>query len=184
MTKNFFPIIISFILIKNLISTNNTLINNSSNNDTSTNKTSKNKPKELTRFQKLIKWGINNSLNLSEDLSFSKKNKFIAKKFITIDDIIMEIPQSVMLNVKKALRLLNSSKLKKQYQTYIKEDKESREKKQAIEDEAHVDQSFLSYLLYLTQHRKKKYEKTEFYKYLKNILYMFEDNLDNLPFSY
>ena len=96
----------------------------------------------------------------------------------------MEIPQSVMLNVKKALRLLNSSKLKKQYQTYIKEDKESREKKQAIEDEAHVDQSFLSYLLYLTQHRKKKYEKTEFYKYLKNILYMFEDNLDNLPFSY
>ena len=188
MSKKFFSLIISFILIKGTISSNETLLNNNTINTNSTNsnnnKTSKKKSKELTRFQKLIKWGLNNSLNLSKDLTFSKKNKFIAKKFITIDDIIMEIPQTVMLNVKKALDLINSTKLKKQYQSYIKEDKKSQEKKQTIEDEAHIDQSFLSYILYLTEHKKKKYEKTEFYKYFKNILYMFEDNLDNLPFSY
>ena len=171
-----FSIIITLIIIKTIFSSNST-------NSTNTTK-KKVKEKPLTKYQKLIKWGLNNSLNLSKDLQFNfKKNKFIAKKFITIDDIIMEIPQKVMLNVNKALDLLNSPKLKKEYQTYIKEDKISQEKKEAIEDLAHVDQSFLAYILYLIEH-KKKYQKTEFYNYFKHIFYMFEDNLDNLPFSY
>ena len=92
-----FSIIISFILIKGLLLTSNN--------------TSQKKPKNLTKLEKLINWGLNNSLNLSEDLTFSK-NKFIAKKFITIDDIIMTIPKKLMLNVKKSLELLNSSKLR------------------------------------------------------------------------
>ena len=164
-----FSIIISFILIKGLLLTSNN--------------TSQNKPKNLTKLEKLINWGLNNSLNLSEDLTFSK-NKFIAKKFITIDDIIMTIPKKLMLNVKKSLELLNSSKLKKDYEAYLKEDKESQKKRQTIFDEAHIDQSFLSYILYIISHKKKKYSKTDFYKYYNHISYMFEDNLDNLPFSY
>ena len=164
-----FSIIISFILIKGLLS--------------SLNKTSLIKSKNLTKYEKLINWGLNNSLNLSEDLTFSK-NKFIAEKFITIDDIIMTIPKKLMLSVKSALELLNSSKLKKQYELYLKEDQESAKKKQTIFDEAHIDQSFLSYLLYVISHKKKKYSKTDFYKYYEHISYMFEDNLDNLPFSY
>ena len=164
-----FSIIISFILIKGLLLTSNN--------------TSQKKPKNLTKLEKLINWGLNNSLNLSEDLTFSK-NKFIAKKFITIDDIIMTIPKKLMLNVKKSLELLNSSKLKKDYEAYLKEDKESQKKKQTIFDEAHIDQSFLSYILYIISHKKKKYSKTDFYKYYNHISYMFEDNLDNLPFSY
>lgn len=164
-----FSIIISFILIKGLFLTSNN--------------TSQKKPKNLTKLEKLINWGLNNSLNLSEDLTFSK-NKFIAKKFITIDDIIMTIPKKLMLNVKKSLELLNSSKLKKDYEAYLKEDKESQKKRQTIFDEAHIDQSFLSYILYIISHKKKKYSKTDFYKYYNHISYMFEDNLDNLPFSY
>ena len=164
-----FSIIISFILIKGLLLTSNN--------------TSQKKPKNLTKLEKLINWGLNNSLNLSEDLTFSK-NKFIAKKFITIDDIIMTIPKKLMLNVKKSLELLNSSKLKKDYEAYLKEDKESQKKKQTIFDEAHIDQSFLSYILYIISHKKKKYSKTDFYKYYNHISYMFEENLDNLPFSY
>ena len=164
-----FSIIISFILIKGLLLTSNN--------------TSQKKPKNLTKLEKLINWGLNNSLNLSEDLTFSK-NKFIAKKFITIDDIIMTIPKKLMLNAKKSLELLNSSKLKKDYEAYLKEDKESQKKKQTIFDEAHIDQSFLSYILYIISHKKKKYSKTDFYKYYNHISYMFEDNLDNLPFSY
>ena len=164
-----FSIIISFILIKGLLLTSNN--------------TSQKKPKNLTKLEKLINWGLNNSLNLSEDLTFSK-NKFIAKKFITIDDIIMTIPKKLMLNVKRSLELLNSSKLKKDYEAYLKVDKESQKKRQTIFDEAHIDQSFLSYILYIISHKKKKYSKTDFYKYYNHISYMFEDNLDNLPFSY
>ena len=163
-----FSLIISLITIKAILSTTN----------------GTKKKLKLSKYQKLLKWGLNNSLNLSKDLKFSKKNKFVAEKFITIDDIVMDIPPNLMLNVNKSLEMLNFSKLKKEYQLYIKEDKESQEKKQAIEDVAHVDQSFLSYILYLTEHKKKKFEKTEFYKFYKNIFYMFEDNLDNLPFSY
>lgn len=166
--SKFLSLIIPFLLINITISSKNT---------------TQKKNKTLSRLQKIVKWGINNSLNLSNDLTFSKKNKFIAKKFITIDDIIMDIPPNLMLNVEKALNLLNSPKLKKEYQTYLKEDKISQEKKEAIEDVAHIDQSFLSYILYLIQH-KKKYQKTEFYNFFKHISYMFEDNLDNHPFSY
>ena len=96
----------------------------------------------------------------------------------------MTIPKKLMLNVKKSLELLNSSKLKKDYEAYLKEDKESQKKRQTIFDEAHIDQSFLSYILYIISHKKKKYSKTDFYKYYNHISYMFEDNLDNLPFSY
>lgn len=166
--SKFLSLIIPFLLINITISSKNT---------------TQKKNKTLSRLQKIVKWGINNSLNLSNDLTFSKNNKFIAKKFITIDDIIMDIPPNLMLNVEKALNLLNSPKLKKEYQAYLKEDKISQEKKEAIEDVAHIDQSFLSYILYLMQH-KKKYQKTEFYNYFKHISYMFEDNLDNHPFSY
>ena len=166
--SKFFSLIIYLVIVKTILSTGN----------------GTKKKLKLSKYQKLIRWGLNNSLNLSKDLKFSKKNKFVAEKFITIDDIVMDIPPNVMLNVKKALELLNFPKLKKEYQLYIKEDKESQEKKQAIEDESHVDQSFLSYILYLTEHKKKKFEKTEFYKFYQNIFYMFEDNLDNHPFSY
>ena len=166
--SKFFSLIIYLVIVKTILSTGN----------------GTKKKLKLSKYQKLIKWGLNNSLNLSKDLKFSKKNKFVAEKFITIDDIVMDIPPNVMLNVNKALEMLNYSKLKKEYQIYIKEDLESQKKKEAMEDPAHVDQSFLSYILYLCEHKKKKFEKTEFYKFYKNIFYMFEDNLDNLPFSY
>jgi hypothetical protein len=177
--SKFLSFIIFLLIVQNILSSNNT--NNSTN---STKNNSTRKRKGISRLQKLIKWGLNNSLNMTKDLKFSKKNRFIAQKFITIDDIIMDIPPNLMLNVKRALELIKSPKLKKEYQLYLKEDKENQAKKEAIEDEAHVDQSFLAYILYLVEHKKKKYEKTEFYKYYKHISYMFEDNLDNLPFSY
>ena len=44
------------------ILTSNNTTNNITYNDT-LNNTSKKKPKQLSRFQKLIKWGLNNSLN-------------------------------------------------------------------------------------------------------------------------
>jgi hypothetical protein len=146
----------------------------------------KSKPKEkfISKYDDLIKWGLNNSLNISKPLKFNKKNRFIAEKFITIDDIIMDIPPNVMLNINKSLSLLKSKKMRNDYKLYIEEDKKSKLKNQTIEDEFHIDQSFLSYILYLVNHNPKKYEKTEFYKFYKYIFYMFEDNLDHLPFYF
>ena len=167
--SNFLPFIIFLLIVQNILSSNDT--NTNSTNSTKNHSTKKRKG--ISKLQKLIKWGLNNSLNMTKDLKFSKKNRFIAQKFITIDDIIMDIPPNLMLNVKRALELIKSPKLKKEYQLYLKEDKENQAKKEAIEDEAHVDQSFLAYILYLVEHKKKKYEKTEFYKYYKHISYMF-----------
>ena len=149
-------------------------------------KPAKKKPKEKfkSKYEDLLKWGLNNSLNISKPLKFNRKNRFIAEKFITIDDIIMEIPQNVMLNVKKSLSLLKSKKMKSNYNLYIEEDKKSKLKNQTIEDEFHIDQSFLSYILYIVNNNPKKYEKSEFYKFYKHIFYMFEGNLDHLPFFF
>ena len=108
-----FSLIISLITIKAILSTTN----------------GTKKKLKLSKYQKLLKWGLNNSLNLSKDLKFSKKNKFVAEKFITIDDIVMDIPPNLMLNVNKSLEMLNFSKLKKEYQLYIKKNKEKKEKK-------------------------------------------------------
>ena len=146
----------------------------------------KKNPKEkfISKYDDLIKWGLNNSLNISMPLKFNKKNRFVAEKFITIDDIIMDIPPNVMLNINSSLSLLKSKKMRKNYNLYVEEDKKSKLKNQTIEDDEHIDQSFLSYILYLVEHYPKKYEKTEFYQYYKHIFYMFENNLDHLPFSF
>ena len=136
------------------------------------------------KYEHLLKWGLNNSLNLSKPIKFNKKNKFVAEKFISIDDIIMDIPPSVMMNINKSLSLLHSKKLRKDYKLFIEEDKKEKIKNLTIDDEFHIDQSFLSYLLYLVEHKPKKYEKTEFYQFYKPIFYMFEDNLAHLPFYF
>ena len=74
-------------------------------------KSKKQKPRPLIagaskKFKDLFSWGKNNSLNFSKIMRFSKNNKLAAEKFISIDDIILDIPPEVMLNVKTALSLL------------------------------------------------------------------------------
>ena len=83
-------------------------------------KTKKQKPKPLVagaskKFKDLFSWGKNNSLNFSKIMRFNKNNKLAAEKFISIDDIVLDIPPEVMLNVKTALSLLNSKKMRKAY---------------------------------------------------------------------
>ena len=157
--------------------------------DQKTKDKNKQKPKPMVvgmspKFRDLFSWGKNNSLNFSKILRFSKNNRLAAEKFISIDDIVLDIPPEVMLNVKTALSLLNSKKMRKAYNQYIELDKKGKIRNETIEDDFHIDQSFLSYILYLVEHKKKHYEKTEFYKYYKHIFYMFEDNLDRTPFYF
>ena len=132
----------------------------------------------------LLEWGLNNSLMISNKLGMryvSENNKtYYAKEEIPENSLIMNIPFEIMLNINKALELLNSKKLNKLYSEY---------KKNEFEISvgflpASVDQSFLSYLIYLVNHRQKQYKKSKFYQYFQYLINSFETNLDNYPVFY
>ena len=137
-------------------------------------------------YEKLLQWGLDNSLNITHKIRFIKDRdtkQYVAKNLIPEGDVIIDIPPECMLNINKSLNLLNSKKFRKAYHQYIEEDKLSTEVSQ---DEHHVDQAFMAYILYIINHKKNAYEKNKnkFYEYYKNMFYMFEDNLDRLPFYY
>ena len=139
-------------------------------------------------YNELLKWGLNNSLNITNKIKFVKEKdtkKYIAKNLIPEEDIIMDIPPECMMNVNKSLELLNSKKIKKAYNAYMKEEQKISNKNVEVDAQG-VDQSFLAYILYVVNHNKKTYEKknNKFYEYYKNMFYTFEDNLDSLPFYY
>ena len=47
-----------------------------------------------------------------------------------------------------------------------------------------MDQSFLSYLIYLVNHKQKHYKKTKFYQYFHYLIDTFETDLDRFPIFY
>ena len=137
-------------------------------------------------YEELLKWGLENSLNITSKIRFIKDvdtKRYVAKNLIPEDDLILDIPPSCMMNIDKSLALLNSKKFRKAFNDYTEEDKKSTE---VLQDEHHVDQAFMAYILYIVDHKKKSYEKNKnkFYEFFKPIYYMFEDNLDSLPFYY
>ena len=137
-------------------------------------------------YEELLQWGLNNSLNITSKIRLIKDKdtkRYVAKNLIPEQDVIMDIPPECMMNLEKSLRLLNSKKFRKAYYQYIEEDKKSTE---VLQDEHHVEQAFMAYILYIMNHKKKTYEKNKnkFYEYYKGMHYMFEDNLDSLPFYY
>jgi hypothetical protein len=135
-------------------------------------------------YDYLLEWGLNNSLYISDKLEMrykSENNKiYYANEEIPAKSIIMNIPFEIMLNIKNALKLLNSKKLNNLYEEYKKDIfnisigflPESQ------------DQSFLSYLIYLVNHRQKHYKKNKFYQYFHYLLDTFETNLDSFPVFY
>ena len=137
-----------------------------------------------TTYDYLLEWGLNNSLIISDKLGMryiNQNNKtYYAKDEIPEHTIIMDIPFEIMLNIDNALDLLNSKKLNKLNAEY----------KKAQFDvsvgflPASQDQSFLSYLIYLVNHRQKHYKQSNFYQYFKYLLDTFETNLDSFPIFY
>ena len=132
-------------------------------------------------YDYLLEWGLNNSLMISNKLGMRYTNEnnktYYAKDEIPEHTLIMNIPFNIMLNIDNALELLNNKKLNKLYSEY-----------KNVEFEisvgflpASLDQSFLSYLIYLVTHRQKHYKKTKFYQYFHYLLDTFETNLDSYP---
>ena len=135
-------------------------------------------------YENLLKWGKTHNLNITEKIRLIKEkdNKlYIAKNLIPEDDIIMDIPPECMLNINNSLSLLNQKKFRKGFEKYKEVEKLSIE---VMKDEHHVEQAFLSYILYIVNKKKKTYEKNNFYKYYSPMFYTFDQNLDNLPFYF
>ena len=137
-------------------------------------------------YEELLKWGLENSLNITSKIRFIKDKdtkRYVAKNLIPEEELILDIPPDCMMNINKSLALLNSKKFRKAYYEYIEADKQSTD---VLQDDHHVDQAFMAYILYIVNHKKKTYEKNKnkFYEFYKPLYYMFEDNLDSLPFYY
>ena len=135
-------------------------------------------------YDYLLEWGKNNSLFISDKLEMkyaSENNKtYYAKDDIPENTLIMNIPFKIMLNIDNALKLLNNKKSKKLFAEYQKDKFEM----SVGFLPASLDQSFLSYLIYLVNHRQKHYTKTKFYQYFHYLIDTFETDLDSFPIFY
>ena len=117
----------------------------------------------------LLDWGKKNNFTLSSliEISQDKDPKFIAKKEIKKNETILIIPNNLMFTVDKALNLIGSKKLRKQYHQLRTEEFLYIE----FEDEEYrKEEAFLSYIFYLMEYRPKKYQKSKFYEEYKFLI--------------
>ena len=135
-------------------------------------------------YDYLLEWGKNNSLLISNKLGMRYTNEnnktYYALEEIPENTLIMDIPFKIMLNINNTLEMLHSKKLNNLYKEYQKDIFEI----SVGFLPASLDQSFLSYLLYLVNHRQKHYKKNKFYQYFQYLINSFETNLDNFPLFY
>jgi hypothetical protein len=135
-------------------------------------------------YEKLLKWGLSHNLTITEKIRFIKEKStkfYIAKNLIPESDIIMDIPPECMLNINNTLSLLDSKKFKKAYERYVEIEKMDQAEGK---DNHRAEQAFIAYVLYIVKKHPKKYKKNKFVKYFKPMFYMFDENLDNLPFYF
>ena len=118
----------------------------------------------FTYNDEFINWGKKNKLKIShyiEVASIEKdKSRFIAKTNIPKKKILLTIPNSIMFNITKALKLINSKSLSKQYEEFSKLNLTYEPNPYDLRKE----ESFLSYIFYLIEHKSKKYKKSKFYE--------------------
>ena len=126
-----------------------------------------------------LQWGLKNNLKLSsyiEAKTFDKTQiKFIAKTDIPIKTDLLTIPYNIMFNLNKAIKLIKSKTLKKQYNDFLKLSEGRLYRK---------EQSFLSYIFYLINHRPKKYQKSKFYEIYKNYFELIKKYYSKSPIFY
>ena len=130
-----------------------------------------------------LEWGLRNNLKLSsyiEAKPYGKnKIKFIAKTDIPAKEDLLTIPYNIMFNLNKAMELINSKTLNKQYNDFLKLNLSLPEKHKFRKEE-----SFLSYIFYLINHRPKKYQKTKFYEIYKKYFELIKKYYPKSPLFY
>ena len=130
----------------------------------------------------LIEWGKNNSVYISNKIKLNYTNEntknFYVKKKIDVNEILISIPQSLLLNIDSALKL-SSSKIKKQFEKY-----KTQKFKQILNNSSElfyqrIEHSFLAYLMTIAN--KNKSPKNKLYQFYKYFFETCETNLDNNP---
>ena len=144
----------------------------------------------LNSFNKasFIEWGIKNNLIISPYIELSSSSERSKIRFIAKDDIprkeeLLTIPYSLMFNLSKILELINSKSLNKQYKEFSKLNLTYKQDKQNISD-FRKEGAFISYILYLIQHKPKKYGKTKFYEMYENYLNILKTYTFKSPIFY
>ena len=122
-------------------------------------------------IDEFISWGLKNNLSISSNIEVissteNSKIKFIAKEDIQKQKQLLTIPNSIMFNITKLLELLNSKNLKKQYNKFQKLNLTYKPNLYDFRKE----ESFISYIFYLIEHKPKKYKKTKFYEFFEEFL--------------
>ena len=116
-----------------------------------------------------LDWGLKNKLQISssiEVLPEKNKIKFIAKEDIPKKKELLTIPNKIMFNISKALELINSKNLNKQYKQFEKLNLTYKYNTSDFRKE----ESFITYIFYLIQHKPKKYQKTKFFEFFEKYL--------------
>ena len=130
----------------------------------------------------LIEWGKNNSVYISNKIKLNYTNEntknFYVKKKIDVNEILISIPQNLLLNIDSALKL-SSSKIKKQFEKY-----KTQKFKQILNNSSElfyqrIEHSFLGYLMTIAN--KNKSPKNKLYQFYKYFFETCETNLDNNP---
>ena len=130
----------------------------------------------------LIEWGKNNSVYISNKIKLNYTNEntknFYVKKKIDVNEILISIPQNLLLNIDSALKL-SSSKIKKQFEKY-----KTQKFKQILNNSSElfyqrIEHSFLAYLMTIAN--KNKSPKNKLYQFYKYFFETCETNLDNNP---
>jgi len=130
----------------------------------------------------LIEWGKNNSVYISNKIKLNYTNEntknFYVKKKIDVNEILISIPQNLLLNIDSALKL-SSSKIKKQFEKY-----KTQKFKQILNNSSElfyqrIEHSFLAYLMTIAN--KNKSPKNKLYQFYKYFFDTCETNLDNNP---
>ena len=131
-----------------------------------------------------LEWGLKNNLKLSPHIETEKsaknKIKFIAKEDIPKNKDLLIIPYGLMFNLSKTIDLINSKILHKQnsefQKIYLNFQNEN--------DNLRKEESFLSYILYLINHRPKKYQKTKFFELYQKYLEILQKYYPKSPLFY
>ena len=130
-----------------------------------------------------INWGLKYNLKLSSyiELSIEKnKIKFYAKTDIPKKEELLTIPNSIMFNITKALLLINSKSLNKQYKQFLQLNLTDKPNSYDFRKE----ETFLSYIFYLIQHEPNLYNNTKFYEKYKLYLSSIKNYLPKSPLFY
>ena len=134
-------------------------------------------------YESLLKWGLNNSLYINNKIKLitsDDERHYMANVDISKGEIIFDIPPKITLTINNSILLFNSENIINKYNNYITEYLKSN---QTLDDISHIDQSFIAYLLYISN-KTKSNEAINFYENYKYLYYIFEDDLTHLPSFY